>query len=304
MSDIKKVVISIRGGLGNQLFQFAFAHIVSRQLGEVTTVLDTRSYRNYYWPFFLDKYELKPRVTFFSNTPQKYDRAIRWFRIRRGILKRITKNQTTRYNEKAWEGGVLLSERFCPLPTFPVKKDVETIYLYGYFQDATLLIPYRSELKAMFVPKSLGKTALNIEDRTLNKSIAISIRLRDAKEGHSNSFLYDGKDYYITSVQKILKRDPSIQQIVVACNDLKRIQNEHWFDAIPLKQVFLNEMDAVEQLYLLSKCHHFVCANSTFSWWAAFLGSDETSIVYLPRYFYNGVETKQTKLLFPGVEIG
>ena len=43
-----------------------------------------------------------------------------------------------------------------------------------------------------------------------------------------------------------------------------------------------NLNNPLADFYLLSRCAHFVIANSSFSWWSAWLGHDEDAIIYAP----------------------
>ena len=45
-------------------------------------------------------------------------------------------------------------------------------------------------------------------------------------------------------------------------------------------------------MYLISKCHHHINANSTFSWWGAWLGEHNDSIIVVPEFFIRDINTK------------
>lgn len=53
-------------------------------------------------------------------------------------------------------------------------------------------------------------------------------------------------------------------------------------------------------LYALSQCRHFILSNSSFSWWAAYLGQTQESMVVVPSQWYPGVETAEAGMLVQG----
>lgn len=60
-----------------------------------------------------------------------------------------------------------------------------------------------------------------------------------------------------------------------------------------------NGNPTIDDFKLLSSCKHFVLSNSTFSWWGAFLGSDENSCVIAPLYWSLDEPKKKSRMLLP-----
>jgi hypothetical protein len=48
---------------------------------------------------------------------------------------------------------------------------------------------------------------------------------------------------------------------------------------------FAEDLNEAETLYLMSLCSHFIMSGSTFSWWGAYLGQKENSVVMFPNHF-------------------
>jgi SAM-dependent methyltransferase len=126
-------------------------------------------------------------------------------------------------------------------------------------------------------------------------TIAISIRRGDYV-GNPNYELLPAT-YYI---QALLKHFPDYQNynIIFFSDDLPycRVHFECLSNAW-----FADGCGAIEQLCLMSQCDHFIIANSTFSWWGAYLGEKEHSKVIRPAYLFAGplLERNDSRDFYP-----
>ncbi len=99
------------------------------------------------------------------------------------------------------------------------------------------------------------------------------------------------KDYYQTPIKYFLNALYSYfdnwlnQNLIILSDDIEYCKYHFSF----LPNVFFGEgLSAIEQLYLGTKCQHFIISNSTFSWWSAWLGEKENSIVIAPIKNFRG----------------
>jgi hypothetical protein len=58
---------------------------------------------------------------------------------------------------------------------------------------------------------------------------------------------------------------------------------------VPMHVIDCNDGDAILDFHLMTRCKNFISANSTYSWWAAWLGSDAESVVICPREYFAGM---------------
>jgi hypothetical protein len=81
-------------------------------------------------------------------------------------------------------------------------------------------------------------------------------------------------EYYEEAAELVLSADPATQ-FVVFSDDIEWCRRE-----FPLREAFYAEgnPDWLD-LTLMTRCDHHICANSTFSWWGAFLSSDPSPII-------------------------
>jgi hypothetical protein len=116
---------------------------------------------------------------------------------------------------------------------------------------------------------------------------------KNAQEHHGNL----GLDYY-TKALKILKEKNSSIEVFVFSDDLDwckaNLQLDdsiHFVDANQKQNFHLD-------MYLMSHCKHNVIANSSFSWWAAWLNQNQNKIVIAPQNWYSD-KSLSTKDLIP-----
>lgn len=298
---MKKVIyVRIRGGLGNQMFQYAFAYMLKKRYNYSNLVLDTREFRNYYWPFDLDKFDL-PSSYRISNQELKYDSQIKKYHLYQGLYRRVHHKSPTCLKKNIIKKGYLFCGQYCEMPPNQLP---DNIYLYGYFQNADLLIDIRKELVKIFNLKKRTK----IVDYYLSKikCNSVSINVRFAKEielKNNETYTYSSRDYYIDLAKEIKNRRNEEVQLVVSSNDIEKIKQEKWFKDFN-DVVFVENCSATEQLEIMKHCRDFVLSNSTFSWWVGYLGSfNNDSIVLAPKIWFQGQVASTTKIVFEKMEI-
>jgi len=278
----KTIVVRIRGGLGNQLFSYAVARRLSiineceLVIDDVTGFIRDKTYQRQY---MLDNFKIPAR----KATP--YERLVPFERYRRAIKKWLSR-QKTYFNRNYVEQEKLeFDER---LLNFKVS---ETIYLDGlwqsenYFKDVEKII--RDDL-CITPPKD----KLNISiayDICNSNSVALHVRWFDAPgndEVHNLSISYyqraielmesklNAPKYFLFSDNPIAARE----KIQLPSDRVVVVEHNHG-DAL-----------AYADLWLMSQCQHFITANSTFSWWGAWLGQSKDKIVTTPLIMQDKVE--------------
>lgn len=268
------LVISINGGLGNQLFML-FAGI-SKAIDEKRefVIHPHLNKRKYYFDDFypwLSKFQL---VHHYKNL-----------------------NIQDCYNERLYE--------YVPIPD-----DYDLIN--GYFQSEKYFIHNYEMLRKMFnIDDFQNESKYNFNDT--NNNIGIHFRLGDFL--HKGHYTYHGilkMDYYINSL-KYLKENLGDKYFYnynffvfgekendnMITENLKEINSkfENKLKFIKIYDYNSNLKD-YEELILMSNCNHFIIANSTFSWWGAYLCKNKNKIVLCPhRSKFFSTETLKTKNL-------
>lgn len=138
-------------------------------------------------------------------------------------------------------------------------------------------VEVRKQLK--FKWKFLGDLMAANKEWFEKDTIAISIRRGDYVNNPNYALL--PINYYIGA---LLKEFPDYHNynIIIFSDDMEYCKLH--FDCLP--NVNFAQGNAIEQLCLASLCDHFIIANSTFSWWCAWLGEKEHSKVIKPNYHF------------------
>lgn len=285
------IYVKVHYGLGNQMFQYALARGLSLKLGA---------------PFRLD-------LTFYKRqalTPDARAYCLGHFNIQNVIasdeeIHHFVRPSFLRRRLRQLEQAVLpwYKREFIPESSrafdpkiFRIRKQV---YLAGYWQKEDYFRHAENEIRNDFRfknPPDIRNSGLIKNINEVN-SVSLHIRRGDYLTNNFavNNFEKCDLEYYQAAVDHIAKKtaDPSF---FVFSDDIS------WaMDNLKLKYpvTFIDEYNKDqphEDLRLMSQCRHFIIANSSFSWWGAWLGSYDGKIVIGPKkWFKNGDHTLPEK---------
>lgn len=282
----KMLTTNLKGGLGNQMFQYA----AGLNLAEKTNseyFLDISGYSdervtNSDTPreFELRQFEITAKI----SNPDQIDKVKYPYglisKIFRGIDKKILKNYYKDYHPK------LLKKVSKKLSA---GKDV---YLDGYFQseknfgEIRPILLQEFKLKPEFITPKVrdfvdqisGKNSVEPTD-----SVSIHIRRGDyaqnpkTKEYHGLCPL----SYYEQAIKTITEKIEK-PHFYIFTDDPEWVKENL---KINYNNTFVsgNDLKGPQELWLMSKCDHNIIANSSFSWWGAWLNQNKTKYVIAPK---------------------
>lgn len=285
------------GGLGNQMFQYAFAYLLAKDFKDCIINFDVRSYKRYYWPFDIINFKIPKNYEIIKSGKLKYDCALKFYHVYQRIYEIINNCRPNFISERNLKKNNIFCGTFCEKPN--ISKNINNLFLYGYFQNAELFESIRGELCDMYTIKTISDTAKNYIKEIKNNSALVSIRfLSKAEQKHAKkeNTLPD-ESFYKKSIQELLKRN--ISQILFASNDVNKIKEMSWIKSIPIETIFIENCSATEQIEIMKRCRYFVISNSTFSWWGAYLGSYiNNGLVIAPPIWAKNKVTRKTKIVF------
>ena len=256
------VVIELQGGLGNQLFQYATARALSIERND-RLMIDKKAYENYkLHAYGLHHFNLVER---FYKEDHMYVR-----KIKNVFQSRLDYEEDTfHYNPEV----------------FNFKED--KLVLKGYFQSEKYFSKYReillNELDIVTDFTEKTKDMLNCIDKV--NAVSIHIRRGDfLKHDVHNT---DKSDYYKKAMQCIEDKvkDPVY---FVFSDDMHWVKANFKTNHVTHYVDFNDASTNYEDLKLMSACKNNIIANSSFSWWGAWLNRNEGKIVVAPEQWFNG----------------
>jgi Glycosyl transferase family 11 len=272
------VVVRLTGGLGNQLFQYAAARRLSLARG-AELALDIGWFRHEAprYPasrlYELQHLELPARVI--SLSPGT---ILRWeqgepARLGRWPGRRIQLPVIRQSND--WSG---VDERVLDAPA--------DVFLDGYwqneryFQDAADTIRAEVRLPAASEPRF----AQLLEEIGSSEAIAVHVRRGDYVTVPQVAEVHGTLEpaYYRLAVGLVAEQAGPDSHVFVFSDDPEWVK-EHLAFELPTIHVGRTAWSASAELRLMASCRHHVVANSSFSWWGAWLGERPGQVVVAPR---------------------
>jgi hypothetical protein len=154
--------------------------------------------------------------------------------------------------------------------------------LDGYWQNPDYFKDIESELRDEFKLKVHKTFFTDLDDK-----VRVSIHVRRGDYLQNKNLAIHGvlpKNYYSEAIS-IIERSTKIDEIIIFSDDIKWAKENLIFS---YKTVFSDSFSnsAAEDMILMSKCKHNILANSTFSWWATWLNNNKNKIVIAPKKWF------------------
>jgi hypothetical protein len=271
------IVSRIDGGLGNQMFQYAYGLYLARK-HKTELVLDLGSYASRpQHGYSLDHFNIQARVA---------DQGVH----RRLPLRYRPDSVPRRFLPDCLNPAVLSRVKEVPFGFRPHYLEAhDKSYLVGYWQSEKFFPGMRDTLVEHFTPRNkLSKASLRVIDRMHQfPSIALHIRRGDYLNSPYAAQLYEqvSRDYYQACINQWMGRMLNVR-VFVFSNDLDWCRENL---QLPARTQFVNHstsQNAFEDMIMMSHADCCVTANSTFSWWAAYLNERADKTVFVPRQWF------------------
>jgi hypothetical protein len=279
------VIIKINGGIGNQLFQYAFGRALEEKCNYKVyyDISEFESYklRNYDLHHFnVDiKFVYKKDIEKLNNISNKIKfKIFRLLNIHKLKLRKLSYYQ-----------------EFIDNFNVDVFKISNSIYLNGYWQSEKYFFEIRDIIKReLFIKTPPSETNEFILKNILSvNSVSVHIRRGDYLTNNKTKHLYGccTLDYYYQAFS-IISNNVKNPIFFVFSDDIEwakeNLKNKYNFYFVDVN----NSINAYEDLRLMSFCKHNIIANSSFSWWGAWLNLNSNKIVISPKKWFAGKKVK------------
>lgn len=286
------IVTRLDGGLGNQMFQYAFGSYLANKHA-TQLVLDLSSYQT--GPqhgYMLDRFQISATSLDHLSSqriPKRYRTvASNW------LPDWLSLNVLRRVKERPFG--------------FDVKyiKSSDNSYLVGYWQSEKFFPGIRDELLKQFTPVAELSHASQRVIGCMQSAPSISLHIRrgDYVSNAETAQIYEqlSLEYYQTSLQWFVDQHERVK-VFVFSNDLPWCR-EHLRLSSPTHFVdHTRGHSAHEDLVMMSHAACNVIANSTFSWWAAYLNNRDDRTACAPAPWFRPGTLNDEHLLSPAWQV-
>lgn len=278
------ILIKLQGGLGNQMFQYAFANILAKKnkskiiiedsIYSLTEKKEGYTPRNFELSIFNNEYVFAQKTDILLFEKLSFiDKVKRKFNL----------NYPKKFNENTFE----YSRKAISLKS--------PVFAKGYFQSFKYYIGFEQYIKSLFVFPIDKLSSKNIDLIPILKkqnTVAIHIRRGDyVTDSLTNQFHGTcNLDYYIKAITLIISQIEN-PTFVFFSDDSEWVKAN--FGNFTFDKIFIDDnkgLDSWRDMYLMSICSHNIIANSSFSWWGAWLNNNPKKKVIAPKKWFQAKE--------------
>lgn len=273
------IVAKIHGGLGNQLFEYAFARSLQNKIGG-KLILDISDFKyDKLRSYSLHHFKLNNDVcTDFSGRYNlKYDQRInKLIKIGSKLFPELQFALLSRFGIYIWDYAKYIE--------INVGRH-DKCYLHGYWQGYDYFEDILNIIQTEFqVKESVNiKNIQLLNEITTNNSVCVHVRRGDFLSS-SNKLINCSNNYYLEAMKYLEENDKNLVYYIFS-DDIKDVKEKFTFGDRKVVYVNNNNPD-YEELRIMYNCKNFIIANSTFSWWAAVLSQRGNKKVVAPREWY------------------
>lgn len=277
-----QIFVHTMGGLGNQLYQYAFCKAYELKHGVKVNFISLFFWSKYvrevlFYRFTKNHQALGYHNGFCLDVFKTRNFNIVWNNIRCWL--NLKARNIIRYNENE-----------CSIKPETAMRDGKNVLFFGYFCDVGLFNEYREEILKDLVIKNLSLDAKFWEEEIKNTKNSVSVHIRRGDYvinpivRKSAVCLSEDSNYYNLAINHIKKAIGDDINLFIFSDDLHWVSENMKLDAKNIQYVeFKNQKkNSHEDMHLMSLCNNNITANSTFSWWGGWMNKNPNKIVTAP----------------------
>lgn len=263
------IIVKLQGGLGNQLFEYSAGLALAKKL-KTELKLDVSYYENDKKRIYeLDNFNISGKTANVDEIEKIQKQS---------FLVKLTKRFWIRNHErKIFADTYYFDKNFFNLPN--------NIYLDGFYNNQEYFKNIKDAVQTEFTLKNnfSQKVELLLTTIATDNSVSIHVRRGDYILPKYQEIFYPLTTEYYEQTVSLINQKVNDAHFFVFSDDIE------WSKTLPfpdntayIEKNALGITDA-EELVLMSKCKHNIIANSTFSWWGAWLNTNPDKIVIAPK---------------------
>ena len=275
------IIINLKGGLGNQMFQYATAYAIHKKFKK-KILCDIRLQEEYKKTPPARNVPRNIELDLFDidiKTPDKSDlikvmQFNKSYRIRNYLAYFLDKFEFLALRER---GRIYESRIF--------KYKYKNLYLDGYWQSEKYFNDFREEILKLYnfnKVKNLAENLKLIRDINLETAVCVNVRRADFLNNPEHNTVTI--DYYKTALNLLLKKIGRNVELYIFSDDISWCKKNFTFSP---RINFMEENRIGDRyynyLYLMTCFKNYIIPNSSFAWWGAWLSSAKNKIVIVPK---------------------
>jgi hypothetical protein len=256
------IISKIIGGLGNQMFQYAIAQSIALENSD-SFKLDTSAFDTYeLFAYRLNEFHISADIASLQDIESIVGRSSLISKLfkRLGFGNYYVERERTVYDSSVF--------------------NKDNIYLDGYWQNEKYFYKYRKVILDAFTPKGSFSEKTENYDKQISNSESISVHIRRGDYLKHDKIGVLPIEYYHKAINHFIIQEPACIFYVFS-NDIqwckesfKEVKNIVFID---------NTESEIADLWLMSHCKNNITANSSFSWWGAWLNNNPNKTIVSPK---------------------
>lgn len=265
------IYVRLKGGLGNQLFQYATGRAAAIRSGKKLYLIDS---------FLLQKAEATKRDYGLGPYDHSGELSQSYGSLANGILRFLPR----------FPGIYVCRERLGADPLSPQLVKHRNVLLDGYWQSEKYFSDYSEVIRNdLTIKKSLLTHDVQLLSASMHGRNSVSIHVRRG-DYLANKKIFEKHGvvdiaYYLKAIS-IFKRIYESPLFFVFSDDIQWCK-QHFVGSDFVFVEASSGTPAWRDIYLMSQCSNNIIANSSYSWWGAWMNSNKEKLVVYPKFWYS-----------------
>lgn len=267
------IIVKIVGGLGNQMFQYAYASALKLKGFDVKIDISAFDTYKLHGGYQLDKYTIDLDVSIKDENDKFYSDS---------FLSKVLKKLRIDFSKKIKEKTLLFDEKLLKIKA--------NSYIDGYFQSELYFHDIREVIINQFkIKKHISEYTRKTEKQIIEENISVSLHIRrgDYVSDKNANVVHGTCDLeYYEKAMSIMNDKYKVIRYFIFSDDIAWVKEN-----LQIKNaVYIDSKEKRiphEDIYLMSLCSHNIIANSSFSWWGAWLNQNDDKIVIAPKRWFS-----------------